>query len=102
MDSRKTFERRSSPSDRRAYPRFEVDLPAHLEIDGKSARCRLIDVSAGGALLRTRRVMMVGDTVSVDLPHCGPTLGKVVRLTPSHVAVSFRGLLVVSKLTEAA
>ena len=102
MQTRKTFGRRQSPQDRRAYPRFSVDLPAHLEINGKSARCRLVDVSAGGALLRTSRSLMVGDTVSVDLPHCGPTLGKVVRLTPSHVAVSFRGLLVVSKLTDAA
>lgn len=102
MDSRKTFDRRSSARDRRAYPRYSVDIPAHLEINGKSARCRLVDVSAGGALLRTTRTMMVGDTVSVDLPHCGPTLGKVVRLTPSHVAVSFRGLLVVSKVTSAA
>ena len=40
------------------------------------------------------------DRISVDLPHCGPTIGTVVRLTPSHVAVSFRGLLVVSKLYE--
>src|SRR5689334_9428150 len=102
MDSRKTFDRRSSAKDRRAYPRFEVDLPAHLEINGKSVKCRLVDVSAGGALLRTARAVVVGDTVSVDLPHCGPTLGRVVRLTPSHVAVSFRGLLVVSKLTDAA
>ena len=36
--------------------------------------------------------------IAVDLPHCGPTLGTVVRLTPSHVAISFRGLVVVSKL----
>jgi hypothetical protein len=49
-------------------------------------------------LIRTGRKVAVGDLVSVDLPHCGPTIGTVVRLTPSHVAVSFRGLLVVSEL----
>lgn len=102
MPSPKSFERRPSSADRRAHPRYAVDLPAHLSINGKSAGCRLVDVSAGGALLRTRRALTVGDMVSVDLPHCGPTIGTVVRLTPSHVAVSFRGLLVVSRLHDEA
>jgi hypothetical protein len=87
-------------SDRRAFPRYAVDLPAHLSINGRSAPCQLVDVSAGGALIRTERTVRVGDLVSVDLPHCGPTIGTVIRLTPSHVAVSFRGLLVVSQLYE--
>ena len=94
------FDRRSHKADRRAFPRYAVDLPAHLTINGASAPCHLVDVSASGALLRTERRLGVGDRISVDLPHCGPTIGTVVRLTPSHVAVSFRGLLVVSKLYE--
>lgn len=98
MSSSKPHDRRQAQADRRAYPRFSVDLPAHLSINGQSAPCRLVDVSAGGALLRIQRKVAVGDLVSVDLPHCGPTIGTVVRLTPSHVAVSFRGLLVVSEL----
>jgi len=98
MQPPKSHDRRNANADRRAYPRISVDLPAHLSINGRSAPCRLIDVSAGGALIRTNRKVAVGDRVSVDLPHCGPTIGTVVRLTPSHVAVSFRGLLVVSQL----
>lgn len=96
-------DRRQRPrgdADRRAFPRYAIDLPAYLSINGQSAPCKLVDVSAGGALLRTDRRVAVGDLVSVDLPHCGPTIGTVVRLTPSHVAVSFRGLLVVSQLCE--
>jgi PilZ domain len=100
MPSPKSFERRPSSTDRRAFPRYAVDLPAHLSINGKSAECRLVDVSASGALLRTDRRLGVGDRISVNLPHCGPTIGTVVRLTPSHVAVSFRGLLVVSRLRD--
>jgi hypothetical protein len=99
MQSPKSLNRRSA-SDRRAFPRYAVDLPAHLSINGTSAPCHLVDVSASGALLRTDRRLGVGDRISVDLPHCGPTIGTVVRLTASHVAVSFRGLLVVSKLYE--
>jgi hypothetical protein len=100
MNSSRSFDRRSNNSDRRAFPRYAVDLPAHLSINGTSAPCHLVDVSASGALLKTDRRLGVGDRISVDLPHCGPTIGTVVRLTPSHVAVSFRGLLVVSKLYE--
>ncbi len=106
MQPPKSFVRRSSPrsnaADRRAFPRYAVDLPAHLSINGKSAPCQLVDISASGALLRTAGRLGVGDRVSVDLPHCGPTIGTVVRLTPSHVAVSFRGLLVVSRLYDEA
>ena len=100
MQSPRSFDRRSNTADRRAFPRYAVDLPAHLTINGTSAPCHLVDVSASGALLKTERRLGVGDKISVDLPHCGPTIGTVVRLTPSHVAVSFRGLLVVSKLYE--
>lgn len=102
MKSSQPHDRRDSHADRRAYPRFSVDMPAHLSVNGKSAPCQLVDVSAGGALIRTKRHLSVGDMVSVDLPHCGPTIGTVVRLTPSHVAVSFRGLLVVSELGASA
>ncbi len=98
MRSSQSHDRRDTHADRRAFPRFSVDMLAHLSVNGTSAPCRLVDVSAGGALLRTRSHLTVGDMVSVDLPHCGPTIGTVVRLTPSHVAVSFRGLLVVSEL----
>lgn len=100
MQSQSRHPARNAAADRRAFPRYSVDLPAFLSVNGQSAPCKLVDVSAGGALLRTDRQVRVGDMVSVDLPHCGPTIGTVVRLTPSHVAVSFRGLLVVSQLCE--
>jgi hypothetical protein len=102
MNFPRAHERRSNNADRRAFPRYAVDLPASLSINGKTAPCHLVDVSASGALLRTDGRLGVGDRVSVDLPHCGPTIGTVVRLTASHVAVSFRGLLLVSKLYEQA
>ena len=102
MNPSRPFDRRSSNADRRAFPRYAVDMPAHLSINGASAPCHLFDISASGALLRTERKLGVGDRISVDLPHCGPTIGTVVRLTPSHVAVSFRGLLVVSRLCDEA
>ncbi|MBL9034234.1 MAG: PilZ domain-containing protein, partial [Rhodospirillaceae bacterium] len=73
-------DRRQRPrghADRRAFPRYAIDLPAYLSINGQSAPCKLVDVSAGGALLHTDRHVAVGDLVSVDLPHCGPAIGTV-------------------------
>jgi hypothetical protein len=100
MNTSRCFDRRVTKADRRAFPRYAVDLPANLSVNGATAPCHLVDVSASGALLKTDRRLGVGDRVSVDLPHCGPTIGTVVRLTASHVAVSFRGLLLVGKLHE--
>ena len=88
-------------SERRLSPRYAVNLPAHLSIQGVAAECRLIDISAGGALLKTKRAAIVGDKVSVDLPGLGPTIGSVVRITEAHMAITFPGLLVINHLIDA-
>lgn len=85
-------------SERRSSPRYAVNLPTHLVVQGVEAECRLIDISAGGALLRTNRAAMVGDKISVDLPGLGPTIGTVVRISASHMAIAFPGLLVINHL----
>jgi len=88
-------------SERRLSPRYAVNLPTHLAIQGVDAECRLIDISASGALLKTNRPAMVGDKVSVDLPGLGPTIGTVVRISASHMAIAFPGLLVINHLIHA-
>ncbi len=85
-------------SERRASPRYEVNLPTHLSIQGMDAECRLIDISATGALLKTNRAAVVGDKISVDLPGLGPTIGTVARITDTHMAIAFPGLLVINHL----
>jgi hypothetical protein len=87
-------------SERRASPRYAVNLPTHLSIQGVDAECRLIDISATGALLKTNRAAVVGDKISVDLPGLGPTIGNVVRITDSHMAIAFPGLLVINHLID--
>ena len=83
--------------ERRAYKRYAVDLPIDIRLNGQTLPCRLVDISAGGALVRTERKVEVSDKVAIDLPNEGTVIGTVVRLTPSHIAVSFPGLVVVSK-----
>lgn len=91
---------RKSSSERRASPRYAVNLPTHLDVQGTDVACRLIDISASGALLKTNRAALVGDKISVDLPGLGPIIGSVVRITPSHIAIAFPGLLVINHLIE--
>jgi hypothetical protein len=83
--------------ERRAFRRYAVDLPIDIRLSGQVLPCRLVDISAGGALVRTERRVEVGDKIAIDLPSEGTVIGTVVRLTPSHIAVSFPGLVVVSK-----
>jgi hypothetical protein len=89
---------RKTGQERRASPRYAVNLPTHLSIMGNDVPCRLVDISASGALLKTGRAAQVGDKVSVDLPGLGPTIGSVARITSSHLAVAFPGLLVINHL----
>jgi hypothetical protein len=86
--------------ERRASTRYAVNLPTHLSIQGADAECRLIDISATGALLKTNRAAVVGDKISVDLPGLGPTIGTVVRISESHLAIAFPGLLVINHLID--
>lgn len=86
--------------ERRASQRYAVNLPTHLSVQGVDAECRLIDISATGALLKTNRAAVVGDKISVDLPGLGPTIGTVVRISESHLAVAFPGLLVINHLID--
>ncbi len=89
---------RKTGRERRASPRYAVNMPTHLSVRGVDVPCRLVDISAGGALLRTDRMAQVGDKISVDLPGLGPTIGDVVRITRSHLAIAFPGLLIINDL----
>lgn len=53
---------------RRAYPRFEVALPAFLLVEGERSFVRLLDLSAGGAKLDCQASLPTGTSVMLD---CG-------------------------------
>ena len=54
--------------DRRAYPRVGVALPAFLHVNGERQSVQLLDVSAGGAKLRSTLGLPAGAAVVLD---CG-------------------------------
>jgi len=59
-------------SNRRAYPRVSVALPAFLQAHGARHHVQLLDVSAGGARLSCAATLPPGTAVTLD---CG-TLGR--------------------------
>jgi PilZ domain-containing protein len=55
-------------ADRRAYPRFEVALPAFLQAEGERHAVQILDLSAGGARLDCPIGLPTGTKVILD---CG-------------------------------
>lgn len=86
--------------ERRAADRYPVDVPLTLSIGDQSVACRMVEMSAMGARLRSERPLEVGDTLVLDLPSAGRTEATVVRCTDSYVAVSFEGAVIVAQLSS--
>lgn len=63
-------------SDRRAYPRVPVALPAFLQVGGVRHSVQLLDVSAGGAKLHCPAGLPSGAAVILD---CG-TLARTAAV----------------------
>ena len=88
--------------ERRIAERHVVNLPNKITIQDQRVDCRLVDVSTTGALLQTDALATVGSDVAVSLPGVGDIVGKVVRVTATHIALSFPGVLAISPLLEQA
>ena len=62
-------------TDRRAFPRIGLALPAVLQAEGERHAVQLLDVSAGGAKLKCAAILPVGTAVVLD---CGTLGGAAV------------------------
>jgi PilZ domain len=88
--------------ERRIAERHLVNLPNQIVVKDQRVDCRLIDISSSGALLETDQQAMVGSDVAVSLPGVGDMIGKVVRVSATHIALSFPGVLAIAPLLEQA
>jgi len=86
--------------ERRVAERHIVDLPNHIIVKNQRVNCRLVDVSSSGALLETDELASVGSDVAISLPGVGDIVGKVVRVSTTHIALSFPGVLAIAPLLE--
>lgn len=88
-------------NERRRAPRHAVDLPTSVTIGGRRVPCRLANISQSGALIAASENLSVGSKVELDLPGAGPVDANVVRLTGSHAALMFPGVVVLTPLLAA-
>ena len=82
--------------ERRGAERHLVNIPNEINLHDKRVPCRLVDVSDTGALIETRESAVVGSNVAISLPGLGDMVGTVVRVTATHVALSFPGILAIA------
>jgi len=78
--------------ERRRYARVDLPLKARfLSENGEERPCLVINVSAGGALLRAALPPKEGESVVLYIDDVGRFEGRVVRSTPNEFAVDYRG-----------
>ena len=89
---------KSNDEERRRAERHAINLPNEIVWNRSRAACRLVNVSESGALLEAELGAAIGDDVEMELPGGGSLLGKVVRITKAHIALSFPGALLVAPI----
>ena len=78
--------------ERRRYRRVDLPLKARfLGQNGEERPCLVINVSAGGALLRANSPPREGENVVLYIDEVGRFEGRVIRSTAHEFAVDYRG-----------
>ncbi len=75
-----------SEDNRRIARRLPVDSLAIINSNQRSRTTRLVNISAGGALVGPLFGIDVGDRATLDLPGYGPITGWVARMTDDNYA----------------
>ena len=75
--------------DRRRHPRSMVAWSGVLRDDRGAVKFDVLDVSAGGARLRTSRTLRMNTKVMLDIDRVGGFLGEVVWLDPDRAGIRF-------------
>jgi methyl-accepting chemotaxis protein len=81
--------RKAVKADLREFPRYETNLPAHLEINGVSTGVSVLDVSEGGARLGATDNLTVGDQVALTFPGMKAIAGTIARSGDGSLGVCF-------------
>ena len=73
----------------RAHSRRHNLMTGHIKAKGQSANCTIYNLSASGALIVSRLHFTLDQEVELEIPYNGTVAGKVVRVTPTTVAIAF-------------
>ncbi len=79
--------------ERRRHERRTVNKMTRVTLGGRSVPCRLMNISAGGALIAAELQAPVGTEVILDIPGGEPAPGKVVRVTSIYTALQFETVI---------
>lgn len=80
-----------SADERRRHRRVDMTLKARvLKADGNEEPCLVVNISAGGALLKAVNPPQAGDRVVVYVDDVGRYEGLVIRSAKHHFAVDYR------------
>lgn len=81
--------RKATRADMRECPRYDVELWADIEVNGRSLPVRVHDISESGVRLAKRPELTEGVPVTVTIPGLHPVSGKVVREHDTTVGCCF-------------
>lgn len=63
----------SVPNQRRKFVRFNTEMPAQLRVYGNATQAKVLDLSMGGALVKSSKTINNGAKVGLDLAGYGST-----------------------------
>ncbi|MEE8516836.1 MAG: PilZ domain-containing protein [Alphaproteobacteria bacterium] len=75
--------------ERRAHSRRCNLMTGHIKAEGQSANCAIYNLSVSGALIVSRLHFSLHQEVELEIPYNGTVAAKVVRVTPTTVAIAF-------------
>ena len=81
--------RKALRADLREYPRYDLDVRALLEADGRNVDVRVLDISEGGARIAAVQWLTVGTKLILTFQGLHPVAGKIVRLAEDGFGVCF-------------
>lgn len=81
-------------ADRRATPRFPIDLAVRLNTGRDRAACHTFDVSEGGVLIKPQPALdvRVGSVYDADISRIGPVRLRLVNISPMGYHCAFENL----------
>jgi methyl-accepting chemotaxis protein len=71
--------RKSVRADLREFPRYDINVSASIETNGRRLAARVFDISEGGARLEHVAGLALGDTVTLTFHGLQPITGTIVR-----------------------
>jgi hypothetical protein len=76
--------------DKRRFGRAALSRFVVLTLDGQECSCTLLDLSGGGAAVKTHLRPAIGKAVNLQVPGLGFFQGEVVRHLDDGIAIEFK------------